>query len=115
MEKTPCYMIIVYDIEHVSAYLVDEPAWRWMHEGGPLPAAQAAFINEHDLSDIDEELAESDEEEAVYVRAHHVNGVFGPRSSSAGHAAPMTVSEAVRYARENGLDLVDAFTCECAY
>lgn len=125
MEKTPCYMIVRFNGE--SAYLIDAPVWRWLHEGGTLPASQAGFITEDVLSEIDEELAEGyererrwaempaalanalhEKEDAAHVRARHVNGVFGPRYSSAGDAQPMTVSAAIRYARERGLDLVDA-------
>ncbi len=111
---TPCYMVVNFDIEAVYARLVDEATWRWMHHGGPVPETQTKEITEVELADLEEVLEDCDENAAVYERAHYVSGVFGPKISSAGHVGDMSVSDAIRYVRENNLELVDAFTAECS-
>jgi len=111
---TPCYIVVIFDIEDVYTRLVDEATWRWMHHGGPVPETQTKAITELELADLEEVLEDCDEDGAVYERAHYVSGVFGPKISSAGRVDDMSVSAAIRYARENNLELVDAFTTECS-
>lgn len=112
--RTRCYMVVTFDIEGVYTQLVDEATWNWMHQGGAAPETQAAKIPPDALDELEEILEDCDDDSAVYERAYFVGGVFGPHISSAGDIGHMSVSDALRYIRENNLELVDAFTAECS-
>ena len=114
--RTPCYLVVRFDFDGVYAHLVDEATWRWMHDGGPVPEIQAQHINELVMADLEESLEEQDPEDAVYERAHVVGGVFGSKVTYQGDdvTRPMSISQAIRYARENNLEILDSFTTEMA-